>query len=208
MVRVGLDLDNVLVSIMESAKQVFAQDLAIPQSEIIDTFLYWEPFTHRDPTVASQLKPTHSFWDREDLLLNAPPLPGAAESAWKLYEAGVLSAFITRRPPAVAKLTQAWLNNNGFPSIEAHHVGSTKQTAYYRNCKSSVCHSIGITHMVDDQVHEAITLQEAGINVILVDAPVGKKERQEYLQSNPSVPLATCINMATDMLLQATNEAA
>src|SRR3546814_4174139 len=103
--KIGCDLDNVAVDIMAGAKAALARDLGIPVTEIIDTHIYWQPFSHLDPAVASKLVPDLTFWDREDVLLGSPPVPGSLEAASSLHEAGLLSCYITRRPPHVAELT-------------------------------------------------------------------------------------------------------
>lgn len=199
--RVGLDLDNVLVSTMASARRVIAQLREIPFEEIIETQEYWTPFSHQNPKLASRLVPDHAFWDREDLLLNADPLPGAIEAANILAKEGMLASYITRRPPAVASITEKWLKRQNFPIVPTHHVGSLNPDEYHANCKSSACRIEGVTHMVDDQAKEAEKLLSAGIQVVLVDAAIGRVDRHQYISVNPEIPVANDILHAVEMLL-------
>lgn len=200
--KIGLDLDNVIVDIMASARAVMAKDHSLELEEVIETHVYWEPFTHSDPLIAETLKPDHSFWNREDVLLGAPPLPGSLEAVLALHEAGLLACYITRRPPLVDAITRQWLSMHSFPEMPVVHVGHTDRDQYFDRCKSTACHEHGVTHMVDDQPHEIESLRAAGINTILVDAPVGRAKRIEFLAQNPSIPVVATLLEATTMLLE------
>lgn len=200
--KIGLDLDNVIVDIMASARAVTAADHGLVIEEVIETNVYWDPFTHADPSIAGRLKPDHSFWDREEVLLGAPMLEGSLNAVLRLHVAGLLACYITRRPPSVAALTVRWLLENGYPDLPVIHVGHTDRELYFNLCKSSACIEHGVTHMVDDQPHEIETLMEAGIRTILVDAPVGREKRREFMASNPHVPVATDLKHAVDLLFQ------
>src|SRR3546814_10386391 len=98
------------------------------------------------PAVASKLVPDLTFWDREDVLLGSPPVPGSLEAASSLHEAGLLSCYITRRTLHVAELTLRWLQENKFPDVPVEHVGSRNADEYFKVCKSSVC-EIGRAHV-------------------------------------------------------------
>ena len=206
--KIGLDLDNVIIDIMSSARAVTANDHSLTIEEVIETNVYWDPFTHADPEIAPRLRPVHSFWDRPDVLLTAPCLPGALEAVLRLHEAGLLACYITRRPPTVDALTLRWLREHTFPDVPVVHVGHSDKTLYFERCKSSACLEHGVTHMVDDQPHEIETLTTAGISSILVDAPVGRDKRREFMRDNPAIPVARDITHAVDMLMDGLAEAA
>ena len=200
--KVGLDLDNVLVDILCAARSALANDHNIPLDQIEHTYNYGSPFGHRDPTIAALLATDHAFWCREDVLSSAPPLPGAITAARRLYDAGLLSSYVTRRPPSVSSITEQWLKKHHFPSVPAFHVGGEAAEHLYSRCKSTACHERGVTHMVDDQPREAATMIAAGIQVILVDASTGRAARQEFLTKHPRIPIAGSIAEAADMLLK------
>lgn len=187
--KIGCDLDNVVVDIMAGAKSAIARDHDLPVSEIIETHIYWSPFSHRDPEIAAKLVPPRSFWDREDVLLYSPIVPRSLEAVWRLYEADLLSCFITRRPPHVSALTRQWMRRNLFPELPIEHVGSVDEGKYFAVCKSTICQKYGVTHMIDDLADEAIALSQAGIEILLIDAAIGREARREFLKSNPTVPL-------------------
>ena len=191
---------NVIIDIMGSARPVIAKDHVLALDEVVETFIYWDPFTHADPVVAERLKPSHSFWDREEVLLAAPRLPGSLEAVLRLHDRSLLACYITRRPPSVAHHTVRWLEENRYPQLPVIHVGHTDRALYFSLCKSSACIEHGVTHMVDDQPHEVETLTAAGIATILVDAPVGRDKRREFMIANPHVPVAASLAHAVDML--------
>lgn len=200
--KVALDLDNVIVDIISAARDVMASSARISPSEITYTHIYDAPFSHPDPEIAKRLLPDHAFWRREDVLAGSKPLPGSLDAVTQLHEAGHLGCYITRRPPAVASITKRWLAEAGFPQKPVPHVGHTEKVLNHALCKSTACRTHSITHMVDDQAHEARTLQAAGIRVILVDAPIGYVERQEFLKEHPDMPVAPNISAAISILLQ------
>ena len=198
--KIALDLDNVIVDIMASARAVTAADHGLIIEDVIETNVYWDPFTHADPSIAERLRPDHSFWDREEVHLGAPMLAGSLEAVLRLHDPGLLACYITRRPPIVAALTTKWLSDNRYPNLPVIHVGHTDRTLYFSLCKSSACIEHGATHMIDDQPHEVQTLAAAGIRTILVDAPVGRAKRREFMASNPEIPVAADLGQAVDML--------
>jgi hypothetical protein len=199
--RVGCDLDNVIVGIIDAARRAMASDLGIPAEDILDTHIYWDPFTHPDPAVAAQLKPSFGFWNRHDVLMGSEPLPGSVEAAWRLYNAGLLACYITRRPPLVDPITRAWIKAANLPPVPVEHVGATEGETYFETCKSTICRRYGVTHMIDDHAGEADMLAEAGIEVILVDAAIGRAARQEFLATHPHVRLAADVSAAADLLI-------
>lgn len=201
--NIALDLDNVLIDIMGSAKRILARELGVPVHEIIDTGIYGAPFTHANPAIADQIKTDHAFWSRHDVLAQSCPLPGAVDAANRLHQAGQLGCYITRRPPAVAKITAASLKDHAFPDRPICHVGHTEPKRNYAMCKSTACRDHAITHMIDDHVGEARTLKEAGIAVFLIDAPTRRDERRQFLAAYPSTPVAPDVSSAVDVLLRA-----
>lgn len=206
--KVGCDLDNVLVGIVDAARDVMARDHGIAPADIRYTGIYWDPFTHDDERIATRIRPSMAFWDREDVLSSSKPLDGAHEAAWRLYDAGLLTCYITRRPDHVSDITAEWIATHGFPPVPIEHVGSIAGQDYYERCKSTVCLRYGVTHMIDDSAGEAEMLKRAGINVILVDAPIGRDERNAFLEKHPAFPLARDAAHAADLLMKIRKEAA
>lgn len=200
--KIGLDLDNVIIDIMSSARAAVAADHDLSIDEVIETNVYWDPFTHKDPSLGAKFKPDHTFWDREDVLLKAPVLPGALKAVRKIHRLSLLACYITRRPPHVAHLTRQWLEEGGFPMQPIVHVGHADRTQNFLLCKSEGCRAHGVTHMIDDQPHEIETLMKAGIQTVLVDAPPGRAKRHAFMETHPHIPVARTIADATELLLK------
>jgi hypothetical protein len=185
--RIGCDLDNVIVDTMAGAKSALARDHDLDENEIIETLIYWQPYSHSEASIAQKLVTPLEFWDREDVLLGAPPVSGSLEAAWRMHDAGILACYITRRPPHVAELTKRWLTENGFPDLPVEHVGNRNADQYFAICKSTICQRYDVTHMIDDLADEAITLRNAGIEILLINAPIGRAARDAFLDDNPDV---------------------
>ncbi|QAY80160.1 hypothetical protein [Sphingosinicella sp. BN140058] len=199
--KVALDLDNTLIATVEGARLAMARDHGLEPSEIIDTNIYFDPFTHHDEHLAAKLRPDFAFWDREDVLLGAPLLPGAHAAAWRLEQAGLLGCYITRRPPAVARITLRYREHHGLPPRPIEHVGTSDGASYYDTCKSTICSRYGISHVIDDHVKEAELLHSAGIEVILVDAPIGRAARAEFAAAHPHIRIMPDAASAVALLL-------
>lgn len=207
-IRIGCDLDNVLVDILSSARTVLARDLRVDLAEINDTGLYWNPFSHPNPELNARIQPSVEFWDRHDVLSGCQPLPGAVKAAWSLYDAGLLAAFITRRPKAVADVTARWLAVYGFPPVPVEHVGDPTNPDYFARCKSHACSKHEVTHMIDDSPDEAARLLKASIQVIMVDAPIGREARQALCRTRPTLPVVPDVLTAATMLIRLAQDAA
>jgi beta-phosphoglucomutase-like phosphatase (HAD superfamily) len=200
-VLVAFDIDNVLCDIIASAKRILAKDADIPVDEVILTNVYHRPFDHAVPEIAIRMRVDHAFWDREDLLSSCPAMPGAVEAVNRLHDHGMLAAYVTRRPASVRSVTEPWMRAMGFPMVPIYHVGTTDAQTTYEVCKSTVCHRIGATHLVDDHATEIATAKAAGIEVIVVDADIGRDRRMELLAENPGVMVARDAAHAVEMLI-------
>lgn len=201
MIRVAFDLDNVLFNILEAARSALANDNRIDRSEILDTWIYFAPFTHADPAVAARLVTDHDFWQREDVISSVTPLPGAVEAMKRLDREGMLGGYVTRRPPKAMGITRATLEFNGFPARDLYAVGHDVADRNHDACKAETCIAMGATHLVEDSQHEAASALVRGISPILVDHPLGRALRNEWHELHPRVPLARDAAHAVEMLL-------
>lgn len=200
-VRIAFDIDNVLADIIASARQALARDLSVREEEIVLTNVYWQPFSHEDPVIADSLVLEHAFWDRSDVLRGCPVLPRALEAVRLAERNGALAAYVTRRPDAVRGITQWWLDSNGFPMAPLHHVGTTDAATTYDLCKSTICRQVGATHLIDDHATEIAKARSAGIEVVVVDAPVGREARMEVMAATPGASLARDALQAVEIAL-------
>lgn len=200
--RIAFDIDQVLADIILGARNLLAKDLGISAATIVDTFDYHRPFTHESPAIAARLAVEHAFWDRHDLLTTCPVVPGSAEGVSRVHAAGRLAGYVTRRPGHVSHLTHGWLRSNGFPVAPVHHVGTADAATTFNRCKSAACREIGATHLIDDHATEITTASEAGICVVVVDTPVGRRQRIEALKARPDTLVARDAAHAVEILLQ------
>ena len=207
-VRIAFDIDNVLGDIIASARAVLARDLGVEQDAIVLTNVYWQPFTHEDPVIASALTLDHAFWDRSDVLRGSPPLPRAVEAVTMAHESGNLAGYVTRRPETVRGITQQWLDAHGFPPAPLRHVGTVEVDTKYDTCKSTACREIGATHLIDDHATELSTALAAGIEVVVVDAPIGREARMRALEDNPEAALVDDVHDAVVYILTGAGTAA
>lgn len=198
---VALDLDNVIVDILESARHVISHDVQVSVSEIRDTGVYSAPFTHEDPEIADKVVTSHDFWQRAEVLATATPLPGALQAVNRLDGNGQLVGYITRRSPRAQGITRAWLELQGFPMKPVHFVGHDDADMNQTACKAEICIRIGATHLVDDSQKEAASAIARGVSVILIDHPLGRKARDEWLARHPDITLARDAGHAIDMLI-------
>lgn len=199
--RVGLDLDNTLVALTAWAKHAVASDLGVDVAEIVETQIYHDSFNHPDPVLQALIRLDHAFWERRDVLADAPPIPGAADAAWRLYEAGVLGPYVTRRGPNTRGMTEDWLTLHRFPPVPVRFVGHSEPDKAYLTCKSQACLADGITVLVDDSATEAAQVHAAGVRVILVDPPIGHLARRAFLDTQPDILCVPSIVEAVDHLL-------
>jgi len=197
---VAFDLDNVVVDILEAARFAAAASAGIKADDVVDTGIYYAPFHHPRSDIAALLATPHEFWQREDILAAAPPMPGAREALRRLADAGMLTAYVTRRAGKARGITQAWLEIHGMPLVPLHHVGHHEADRNHEACKARTCLDIGATHLVDDSQHEAESALRHGITPILIDHPLGRRARNEWLGSHPGVTIARDAAHAVDML--------
>lgn len=199
--RVGVDVDNVLADIIAAARLTLSEDTGIAVDEIVLSGIYHRPFAHPDPEQDEKLAVGHAFWDRPEVLLRCPLLPGALDAMWRLKEAGMLAGYVTRRPGAVRELTSTWFERVGLPPAEMRFVGTTDASTTYDQCKSVACREIGATHLIDDHADEFATARAAGVEVIVVDAEVGRDRRIDVLSEHPDAVLVASAEEAVEHLL-------
>jgi hypothetical protein len=201
MMRVALDLDNVLVDILESARIAVAALAGIEPASLVDTGVYATPFTHPDEEVSRRIVTDHHFWQRDDVMAASRPLPGARDAAVRLADAGVLAGYVTRRSIRARGITAAWLDLHDFPRSEMRFVGHHEAHLNHDACKAEECLALMATHLVDDSQAEAGRALDRGVVPILVDHPLGRVARDEWLRAHPGVAVAPDIAAAVSMLL-------
>lgn len=187
--RVAFDLDNVVVDILHSATAEMAAATGIPVDEIGMTWNYDSPFTHADPGTAARLLPDNAFWQRENVIMNARPMPGAIDALNTLHRRGMLAGYVTRRAPETRPATLHWLRRGGAPDVPLHTVGHIDRALCHDRCKSDACLAMEATHLVDDNPHEVARVLAASVCAVLVDHPLGRAARRKWHDRNRHVVL-------------------
>lgn len=201
--RIAFDIDNVLGDIISSARAALARDHGLPVTSIGLTGIYHSPFSVDDGSGETLIRLDHAFWDRDDVLTGSPVIGGAVAAVTRVAEAGALAGYVTRRPDSVRGITQDWLDRSGFPVAPLHHVGTNDAATTYDLCKSSACRILGATHLVDDHATEIDKARRNGIDVVVVDADIGRDARHAILADHPEALLARDVSHAVDLLLGA-----
>lgn len=200
--RIASDIDHVMCDLVGQARVVLACDLKVPLEDIIQTNVYHRSLVHADPDINALINIDHAFWEREEVMHDALPMPGAVEAAWRLFDEGLLVAYVTRRGPNTTAATNGWLRRNGFPDVPARFVGSRDPATTYANCKTQACLVSGATMLLDDSQEEIERVVDAGLTGVLIDAPVGREARREFLRRRPDILCLPSIVEAVDHLVE------
>ncbi|MBO8137076.1 MAG: hypothetical protein H0Z40_02915 [Desulfotomaculum sp.] len=99
----------------------------------------------------------------EDICDKSPLMPGADKYLQKLASQGHQIHIITARSPRLGKITIKWLKRHKIPFHQLHMLNS--------HDKVETCQQLKVDVMVEDNYNNAVQLAEAGIKVILFNAP-------------------------------------
>jgi len=99
----------------------------------------------------------------EEIIVKSPVIPCADNYIQQLVNEGWQVHIITARHPRYRSVTEKWLQDKGIPYSGLHLLNS--------HHKLAICQELGVSLMVEDNVHNAYQLDEGGVKVILFDAP-------------------------------------
>ncbi len=161
----GVDLDGVCGDYTKSFRAVVAEDRGVDPDTLGDA-RSWD-FSEWGITGPDEFDRLHRLAVLEHRMFrHMAPMPGAAESLWRLSDAGVWIRIITHRlcvnwghAVAVAD-TVAWLDDTGIPYRDICFLGAKPEV-------DADCY-------VDDASHNVTALREAGNHVIVYDAPYNR----------------------------------
>ncbi len=161
----GVDLDGVCGDYTAAFRAVVAQDRGVDPQTLSDA-RSWD-FAEWGIAGPEEFDRLHRLAVLEHRMFrHMPALPGAAESLWRLSDAGVWIRIITHRlcvnwGHAVAVVdTVAWLDDIGIPYRDICFLGAKPEV-------EADCY-------VDDASHNVLALREAGNHVIVYDAPYNR----------------------------------
>ena len=161
----GVDLDGVCGDYTAAFRSVVAADRGVDPGTLGDT-RSWD-FAEWGIEGPEEFDRLHRLAVLEHRMFrHMPPLPGVAESLWRLSDAGVWIRIITHRlcvnwghAVAVAD-TVAWLDDTGIPYRDICFLGAKPEVEAH-------CY-------IDDASHNVAALREAGNHVIVYDAPYNR----------------------------------
>jgi len=160
----GVDLDGVCGDYTEAFRTVVAEELGRPVDDLplerSWDFAEWG-------LDAEEFERLHHLAVTERRMLSwMPPIDGAADSLWRLSDAGVWIRIITHRlyvnwshATAIAD-TVAWLDRIGIPYRDICFMGDKPE--------------VGADLYVDDGPHNIDALRATGNRVIVFDAPYNR----------------------------------
>lgn len=161
----GVDLDGVCGDYTTAFREVVAADRGIDPADLPEE-RSWD-FHEWGIATAAEFDRLHRLAVLEHgIFRTMPALPGAAETLWRLSDAGVWIRIITHRlfvnwghAVAVAD-TVAWLDQHGVPYRDICFLGAKPEV-------EADCY-------IDDASHNVIALRDAGNHVIVYDAPYNR----------------------------------
>ncbi|KAL1919056.1 uncharacterized protein VTP21DRAFT_2437 [Calcarisporiella thermophila] len=134
------------------------------------SYNYWEVWGgSRDESIVK----VREFYVSEEFR-EMQPVPGALEAMKTLKERGFKLYVVTSRQEFVRKQTEEFIDRH-FPNIfediilTNHYLATSEQGLAIPRMKSEICHQLKAELLVDDTLHNAFDVANAGINVLLFD---------------------------------------
>jgi 5'(3')-deoxyribonucleotidase len=158
----GVDLDGVCGDYTTAFRSIVATELGIPESELPDE-RSWD-FNEWNLERAGGFERLHAMAVAEHhMFATMPPIEEAADTLWRLSDAGIWIRVITHRlyvnwghAQAVAD-TVTWLDEHRIPYRDICFLGNKPD--------------VGADVYVDDGPHNIIELRRAGHEAIVFDQP-------------------------------------
>jgi uncharacterized HAD superfamily protein len=144
--KIGLDIDGVIADFNGGLNDKFPE----LKEKITE---YWN-----DPKLVARFKEVkreNAFWS------NLKPLVKHKDIPFEPY------CYITSRSIDI-KITQKWLDDNGFPKAPLHCVGENES-------KVKIAKELNVDYFVDDKYENFVDLNRAGICCFLLDQPWNKR---------------------------------
>jgi 5'-nucleotidase len=162
----GVDLDGVCGDYTAAFRDVVAADKGRSPDDLPDA-RSWD-FAEWGISGPAEFDRLHRLAVLEHRMFRSMPvMPGAAETLWRLSDAGVWIRIITHRlcvnwghATAVAD-TVAWLDQEGIPYRDICFLGAKPEVEAH-------CY-------IDDGAHNVVALRAAGNHVIVFDAPYNRE---------------------------------
>lgn len=168
---ITFDIDGTLAETFKGFHDFITTTFALDHGDVREHVHYHDPLGSYSVEHHERIRPylTAVFqYGEHGVLSEAATLPHALDTLHALHTRNLVSGYVTRRNPRLKPLTQAWLDQHGFPSKPLIHVEENEP-------KSVRVRELGADVMVEDAPHEAEELAAAGLNVILIDRPYNRE---------------------------------
>lgn len=170
----AFDIDNTIADTCQGVRDLLALHLGMSERDIVDTPSYRYPALPPGMDVhapSSQVKAFYAgIWHHPRLLSDMPAIRGAPELLREIARAGMLSGYVTRRPPQQYNATQRWLARHQFPHgtlLHALHPEGSPAA-----CKSLSMLLLGARVLIDDHAEEVRTVMDSGLGgAVLLTRP-------------------------------------
>jgi hypothetical protein len=176
-VKVGFDIDDVLYGWSAKAHQLCV-DAGITNGRPLHTWRMWESYGCTQEEWAEVMR---AGTETGELYLDPPfelgqqALAVARELGWEIHLVTARACAGWPSTELVRYLTEHWLDYWSIP-----HDSLT-----FSKDKPAVCAEKGITHFIDDGVHNYEALDAAGVEVWLMDAPHNREFLAERVVYSP-----------------------
>jgi len=169
---IGFDLDDILLDFQDTLRGYHNIQYGTNYKREDDNV--WNLWERWSCTPEDSKQRVFDFYEHE-MHLNALPIYGSMEGINTLKNNNELFV-ITARPESMKEKTLEWLNKH-FPQAFQQVVFTN---LFYgdgnKRNKSDVCKELGVEIFVEDALHNAYDVAEAGIPVLLLDAPWNQSE--------------------------------
>jgi len=169
--KIGFDLDDVLLNFSDPLREYMNKKYSksVLRSDI--TGFFTESIFGIGPE--DTVKTIEDFFTHDDHI-NTLPVEGSRDVIKRLSQSNELH-IVTAKPEHIKEITNIWL--------EKHFPGNFKQVHFanffgsqMRRKKSEICLELGVDIFIDDSLDNAIDISDAGIPVLLFDAPWNQSE--------------------------------
>ncbi|HTU02360.1 MAG TPA: hypothetical protein VMG58_11110 [Candidatus Sulfotelmatobacter sp.] len=166
--RIGIDLDDVMVESLPDYVRRFGREFGceVPVAEAA-----WEIFRRHPEISPAALAAFFAELERTEFLATRPVYPAAAAGVRALARAGHELLIVTGRLAAHLEQTRRILQKAALLDIFralVHRPGMEEGAAPYKRRIVRECH---LDLLIDDELHVARGVAEAGVAVLLVDRP-------------------------------------
>lgn len=169
---IGVDLDDVLFNLCDSLQDWHNErfDTNFKKKDI-NTYFVEEVWGCTQDDVRVMIA---EFYNHESHFQTLP-MAGAIEAIERLSKEHTLFV-VTARPKKFEESTLKWINKH-FPNMFQEVCFSDNPTHdLSKQKKSDICKQLGIEVFIDDAIHNAEDIADAGIPVLLLDMPWNRTE--------------------------------